>query len=111
MTAYPDAPGYKESGTSKEAARNVESQAEIDRAASLAYLRANPGKTPDEVAAGLGRSILSIRPRFTELYQEGLIVRDGRGVNVSGHAAYRYRVATDPKPRPKPPANDDVIDF
>ena len=53
---YPMSPGYKEHSTSKEAATKV--------AARSRKLRE---KTPEEVSEILNESILSIRPRFTEL--------------------------------------------
>lgn len=51
------------------------------------------GLTPDEAAAKLGVSILSVRPRFTELKAQGLIRKNGLyRLNVSGVRAAAYEV-------------------
>lgn len=107
---YPEAPGYKEGGTSKDAAKNIASQAAIDRELALGYIRGNPGKTADQVAEALGKSILSIRPRISELRKAGKITNEGRGTNVSGHSAYRWRATTTAEQKDLPPPAGD-IDF
>jgi predicted ArsR family transcriptional regulator len=44
--------------------------------------------TPDEVAAALARSVLAVRPRFTELKIDGLVRETGeRRKNRSGRTA------------------------
>ncbi|WP_439398478.1 hypothetical protein ACRQ5Q_14475 [Bradyrhizobium sp. PMVTL-01] len=114
MTAYPNSPGYKENGTSKDAARNIESQAKRDRDEALGYIRGNPGKTADEVAEALNKSILSIRPRISELKTAGLVTKSGRGTNASGHSAYRWRATTTAEQKDLPPPAydpEDPIDF
>lgn len=46
------------------------------------------GLTPDEVAARLGLSVLTVRPRCSELMRRGRIVDSGlRRVNASGRKA------------------------
>ncbi len=66
---YPDRPGWKEPTTSRDAAEKVAPSARTLRQQVLAALQlAWPaGRTADEVAAALGKSILSIRPRLSEL--------------------------------------------
>lgn len=85
---YPDAPGYKENTTSREAAESMKEDAETLRMAVYGALKHNGGMTADETAEYLNRSILSIRPRFTELKKQGLIFDTGfRRKNASGKKA------------------------
>lgn len=76
MSAYPQEPGFKVSGTSQEAAEAIgaKGRAETLNAKTLASIRRSP-KCPEEVAAELGEDILSIRPRFTQLKERGQIVK------------------------------------
>jgi hypothetical protein len=55
----------------------------------LDFLRERPGgATADEIAAAIGRSILTVRPRVSELKRLGAFVDSGeRRANASGHAA------------------------
>mgnify|MGYP000322982922 CR=1 FL=1 len=56
--------------------------------AALVKLRYFAGLTADECAAVLGESVLSIRPRFSELLGAGLIRETGqRRRNASGKMA------------------------
>jgi predicted ArsR family transcriptional regulator len=93
---YPNHPGYKAEGTSREAADNIAPAASGLRGAVLRELAANPnGLTPDELARRFDKSFLSIRPRFSELLEKGLIVEAGaRRKNESGHTANVYRLAS-----------------
>ena len=85
--AYPEAPGHKAAGTSAEAAQAVAEDAETLRADVLATLRQR-ALTADEIASHLGRSILSVRPRVSELRKMGKIRATGqRRPNASGHSA------------------------
>jgi len=93
--SYPASPGFKENTTSKEAAEAVAPDAATMRASALFYLGQNypGGFTADEVASGLGLSVLSIRPRISELNNAGKIERTGeRRKNQSGHSAIVWRV-------------------
>ncbi|SHG87197.1 hypothetical protein [Bradyrhizobium erythrophlei] len=92
---YPKGLGYKENDTSKDAAEEFESRAVVLRARAYSYISRNPGRTADQIAEALGETIVSMRPRVSELRKEGLIVNDGRGVNASGMSAHRWRVATE----------------
>lgn len=67
--AYPDCPGWKEPTTSRDAAERVASEAKTLRDNALKVLRAAwpAGLTAHEVAARMGRSIMSIAPRLSEL--------------------------------------------
>ena len=73
---YPERAGYKAEGTSQEAAAAIEGsgQAARLRTAVLGWYARQEG-TPDECAAGLGESILSIRPRCSELCKQGKLYR------------------------------------
>ena len=64
---YPLTAGYKENSTSKEAAKKINYRAANLRTECLDIVKnsGNYGSTPEEVAALLSESILSIRPRFT----------------------------------------------
>lgn len=86
--AYPEAPGWKEPTTSKDAAESFKDAASI-REQVLDLLSQNPsGLTPDEAAAKLHMSVLSVRPRFSELARDERIVESGvRRLNVSGREA------------------------
>lgn len=84
---YPDRPGFKEPTTSRDAAERVAPTAKRDRGMVLTIYRAAwpAALTPDEVAARCGRSVLSIRPRCTELTKTGdlMPVLDGKGKFVT----------------------------
>lgn len=84
---YPSRPGHKEPTTSKTAARKMKPRAQSLRDQVLITLRtAWPGgMTTDECAAKMGKSILSVRPRFSELRALGEIMPTSRRVpNESG---------------------------
>ncbi len=84
---YPDVPGHKVDGTSKEAGDSMREKANTLRAHVLATLQLAP-MTADEVARHLGEGILSIRPRVSELVRAGKVVDAGiRRKNESGKSA------------------------
>lgn len=70
---YPTNPGFTEPTTSRDAARKIAPRAQTLRDQVLiAYRVAWPaGLTADEAAAKMGKSILSVRPRVTELRKTG----------------------------------------
>lgn len=89
---YPHTPGYKERDTSRRAALAVRPRAATLRQRCLEVLRGQE-LTADEVAAKMGESILSIRPRIAELNKMGLIVDAARRKrNASGENAKVWRV-------------------
>jgi predicted ArsR family transcriptional regulator len=90
-SGYPQRPGWKEDQTSREAAEAIEPRASNLRRRSYEYIKAHPGHTADEIASALHESVLTIRPRISELRLRGLIVNEGRGHNRSGKAAHRWR--------------------
>lgn len=88
---YPASPGAKVPGPSTEAAPTAGEAATL-RESALALLRRH-ALTADEVAQALGRSVLSVRPRITELVARGLIEDSGvRRYNASGKRATVWRV-------------------
>ena len=78
------------SDTSRQAAEHVASRAELlrDRCAQRVRQAGAAGLTADEAADALGESVLSIRPRFTELLRLAKIKDSGqRRRNDSGRSA------------------------
>lgn len=93
---YPSDPGFKEQGgTSEEAAERIAPRATIIRAKVLGALLAHPmGLTADEIADYLGISMLSVRPRVSELAKEGRVEKTGeRRTNVTGMSAAVWRAS------------------
>lgn len=84
---YPASPGYKTGGTSRAAAEAVKPRALTLRERVLDLLKAAP-LTADQCAAKLGKSVLSIRPRLSELVAQEKIYDTGKtSRNDSGVAA------------------------
>ncbi|WP_454628449.1 hypothetical protein [Bradyrhizobium cenepequi] len=91
---YPRDPGWKVSGTAQDAAEAISNHAETVRGRVLAFLteRHPASFTADEVADRLGVSILSTRPRITELLRGNLIEpTEERCKNRSGMLAKCWR--------------------
>jgi len=93
---YPESPGFKVSGPSEQAAEAIGSTAKKLRAAVLAQFAQYPGgATADEIAKDLNLSILSVRPRVSELHRSGEIEQTGgRRKNESGMTATVWRVVS-----------------
>lgn len=87
---YPHSPGYRVGGASKDAAVAMKERAPTIQARVLAAVKASPhGLTADECADELKLSPLAVRPRFSELYETGWIVKTGiRRKNDSGMTAH-----------------------
>lgn len=93
---YPDAPGWKEPTTSRAAAEKIAPTLNGRQQEVLREIgRAGPaGLTPDEAAARVGRTVLAVRPRFSELGPKhlNLIEKTGeRRKNESGLEASAWR--------------------
>lgn len=75
---YPDRAGFKEQGTSRDAANAIEGSGRAAnlRIAVLGWYAKHTG-TADDCAAGLCESPFSIRPRCSELVKQGRLVRTG----------------------------------
>lgn len=87
---YPEAPGFKTPGTSADAAASMANSAPRLRRMCLEHIEktGTMGATPDETAAALGLSVLSVRPRFTELARVAAIRPTGdTRPNASGRRA------------------------
>ena len=90
---YPSAPGFKEPTTSRDAAKAIQPRVSELAKRILALLVYQP-MTPDEAAKALDESLLTIRPRFSELNKLGMIEKTGaRRANSSGLKAYVWRKA------------------
>jgi hypothetical protein len=83
---YPEEVGFKSAGPSEEAARAIDRTARSLRVQVLKTIADSPaGLSADSVAGRLGRSILSVRPRVSELHRLGEIRPTKRRVkNASG---------------------------
>lgn len=93
LLTYPNQPGFKSPGPSQEAAEAMKPTAASLRAACHGVLKSTHGLTADEVAGVLDESILSIRPRITELKEMGIVEDSGvRRLNASGKRATVWRV-------------------
>lgn len=91
---YPFRPGHKAAGPSAEAAECVAGSAKNLRSEVLRIMILTAhSMTADEIAAELKKSVLSVRPRVSELHRMGLIhPAGGRGKNDSGMSATRWEV-------------------
>jgi hypothetical protein len=79
---------FKKVGPSQEAAEAMQTRSALLRERAYEEVVIGGAATADEVAAALGESVLSIRPRFTELLQVGWITDTGiRRPNISGRNA------------------------
>lgn len=92
---YPDSPGFKAHGSSRDAAAAIAPRAPRIRDQVLAIIAQHPtGVTADEIAADLHMSVLTVRPRVSELRRLGEISPTGdRRCNASGMTASTWRVA------------------
>ena len=94
MLDYPHQPGSKAAGTSLQAADEMKGPASILRTRVMVLLEHNvDGVTADEAAAALCQSVLSIRPRFSELLAKGFIKDSGeRRRNTSCKTATVWQI-------------------
>ena len=96
FSQYPERPGWKRQETSALAAEAMAPKAPILRARCLDTIKAaDGGLSADDVAARLEVSILSIRPRVSELAKQGKIrkVAGARGRTESGNTATLWEAA------------------
>lgn len=85
---YPGGPGAQDRDTSRAAADAIAPSVGMLRDRALRVVERSNGLTADEVAGRLGVSILSIRPRMTELSRLGKVRDSGvRRKNASGRHA------------------------
>ena len=76
---YPNQAGYQKQSTSKEAAEDINKKLPHlrDRVLQVIKNKGKYGATPEEVASLLNITILSVRPRFTELKWSDHIIVTG----------------------------------
>jgi predicted ArsR family transcriptional regulator len=80
------------------ALQSVQSEAANLRRLCLEALDEHGPSTADEIAYNLSRSVLSVRPRFTELLKTRRIEPTGEvRMNDSGRFAKVWRMADEPK--------------
>lgn len=101
--SYPDVPGYKEPTTSRIAADDLAGYAAALGRLVLLKIAEQP-RTADEVADSLGLSVLTVRPRVSELRNQGKVrpklKPDGkqlRRLNESGKSAIVWEAGEEPK--------------
>ncbi len=95
---YPDSPGYQNTDTSERAAEEIGSFAKTVRASVLNHFNTHDNLTADEVAQLLDLSVLTVRPRVTELKKQNLIFDTGmRRRNTSGKLACALKVTIEGK--------------
>jgi len=84
---YNGTPGFKTGGTSEDAANAIKTRVAYLRRKCKAALQERD-LTADECAAALGETVLSIRPRFSEMRRDGEIMdTKTRRKNASGRSA------------------------
>lgn len=89
---YNGMPGFKSGSTSKAAAESMRPTAATLRDLCLKMIRRYGDLTADECAAFCNQSVLSIRPRFSELSAINLIEDSGlRRDNASGRRAVVWK--------------------
>lgn len=93
LFSYPQGPGWKARDTARAAADAAAPRAPRLRERIVGLLYPALTLTADEAAGILGESILSIRPRFSELAATGKIADTGeRRPNSSGKRAIVWRL-------------------
>ncbi|MEY9128316.1 MULTISPECIES: hypothetical protein [Bradyrhizobium] len=86
---YPNKPGSKGGGASKDAAEQIVTRAAMLRIAIAELMLNGYRLTADEIAKQLKESVLAIRPRVSELVRIGTLVKlSDRRKNVSGMTAH-----------------------
>ena len=93
---YPEAAGWKEPTTSRDAAIGVEKsgKARTLRNRVLAWLEAGNVGTTEEITKALGEYYASVQPRTSELRRQGLIEPTGRRRRTEwGRASHEWRAA------------------
>lgn len=89
---YPSSPGFKERGTSKDAAEATAPRVRKTHQEILGVLGRRGALTADEIATDLKKTVLYVRPRVAELRALGRIrkVEGTRGRNASGMSAAKW---------------------
>ena len=80
--------------TSKESAQRVTaSVSELQQLVLAALRKFGPGTT-EEIARWTAKSLVTISPRLKPLEAKGAVIRSGKKVNQSGHAATVWKVVS-----------------
>jgi hypothetical protein len=99
MSSYPHHLGWKAPGASRNAAAHaVARHAKTLRVRVLAFLRVQypTAFSADQIADGSGETILSVRPRVSEVHKSREIeAAEGRHKNASGLSAHYWRARSD----------------
>jgi hypothetical protein len=89
---YPNTPGSKGGGASKDAAEKIASKAEILRTNIATLMARGYRLTADEIATQMKGTVLCIRPRVSELVKAGVLIKlKDRRKNVTGMTAHVLR--------------------
>jgi hypothetical protein len=81
LFSYPVAPGFKEKGgTSEQAAKKVRGKASATRSAVLQHMEAQgyDGSIADACAKAIGKEKHDVRSRFSELLEQGALIKTSR---------------------------------
>jgi hypothetical protein len=83
---YPNQAGYREPTTSRDAAIAVEAtgRAAHNRLLILSWFKAGNTGTADDAGKAVGLDGFQARPRVSELYKQGKIVRTGKRERCEG---------------------------
>ena len=84
VAKYPFTPGAKASGPSRESALSERVRAPLLRERVICLLKDNGPSTADACAAAMCETVLSVRPRFSELLKMGRIEDSGGRRRKSG---------------------------
>tara|TARA_R110002167_G_scaffold138708_2_gene326011 strand:- start:594 stop:896 length:303 start_codon:yes stop_codon:yes gene_type:complete len=91
---YPHKPGFKKRGTSEAAAKDMVIRAGTLKSGILILLEQHPDLTPDEIATKMGKTVLAIRPRCSELLKTNHITEAGiQRINTSGKNAEALKLS------------------
>jgi hypothetical protein len=89
---YPNKPGSKGGGASKDAAEKIASRAEVLRTNIAVLMQKGYRLTADEIATRMNETVLAIRPRVSELVKQKILIKTGdRRTNISGMTAHVLR--------------------
>ena len=92
---YPNAPGYKDAGAGRDAALALQPKLGSRQEEALSIFDQLTNATPDEVAKLIDRPPHITRPRVSELFLRGELVKTGqRRPSAYGAAQTVYRRAT-----------------
>mgnify|MGYP001615743812 CR=1 FL=1 len=90
---YPLSPGYQAEETSLQAAIDIEPRCEALRLSVLKFLSTSEPTGADQIADAIGEHFLSVRPRLSELRDQGKVIAyDKNGRSIFGKRAIRWKL-------------------